>query len=253
MNTLTLDGLEDEMVRIVAEAERNRILLRLIGGLAVKAHCPVAGHRALERTYPDIDFVVDRRGGRFLLELLPRLGYTPNKMFNTLNGDRRQLYHDEMRGRQIDIFVGDFDMAHKIPLAGRLAVEPLTVPLAELYLSKAQIVELNRKDILDLLALLLDHEVGSSDRETINQDVIARLCALDWGLYTTVSLTAERVTVFLDSDEVSLSPHQKQLVRQRLARLQEALEAETKSLAWKVRSRVGKRLPWYQEVEEVQR
>ncbi len=47
-------------------------------------------------------------------------------------------------------------------------------------LTKAQIVELNRKDVLDLLALFLDHPVGISDDETINQEVIAELCAKDW-------------------------------------------------------------------------
>ena len=50
-------------------------------------------------------------------------------------------------------------------------MEPLTIPLAELFLTKAQIVQMNRKDVLDLLALLLDHEVGPGDAETINSDV----------------------------------------------------------------------------------
>ena len=128
-----------------------------------------------------------RTAPRSCWTFLPEMGYTPNKTFNTLSGDRRQLWYDEEHGRQIDIFIGDFTMCHTLPLADRLEVEPLTIPLAELFLSKAQIVELNRKDVLDLLTLLLDHEVGPGDEETINTDLIAELCAKDWGLYTTVS------------------------------------------------------------------
>jgi hypothetical protein len=249
----TLPHLEDEMQRIVSEAQKQDIFLRLIGGLAIKVHCPHAGHRALEREYPDIDFVTDKSGAKRLTDFLPAMGYTPNKTFNTLSGDRRQLYYDEPRGRQIDVFIGDFEMCHKLPLADRLDVEPLTIPLAELFLSKAQVVQLNRKDVLDLLALLVDHEVGPRDEETINTQIIADLCANDWGLYTTISMTIRKLDDVLDSGEVDLDESQVQTIRQRLATIQGAMEAAPKSLAWKMRAKVGTRVRWYEEVEEVQR
>ncbi len=251
MSTLPL--LEDEMQRIVSEAQKQDIFLRLIGGLAVKVHCPHAGHRALEREYPDIDFVTDRASAKKLMDFLLALGYSPNKTFNTLSGDRRQLYYDEPRGRQIDVFIGDFEMCHKLPLADRLHVEPVTIPLAELFLSKAQVVELNRKDILDLLALVLDHEVGPQDEETINTQVIADLCAKDWGLYTTISLTIQKLDDILNSGDVELGERQIQTIKQRLVTIQEAMDAAPKSLAWKMRAKVGTRVRWYEEVEEVQR
>lgn len=249
----TLPNVEDEMRRIVSEAQRQGIVLRLIGGLAVKVHCPHADHRALEREYPDLDFVADKAGARKLADFLPAMGYAPNKTFNTLNGDRRQLYYDEAWGRQIDVFIGDFEMCHKLPLAHRLRVEPLTAPLAELFLSKAQIVELNRKDVLDLLALLLDHEVGHGDEETINLNVIADLCAKDWGLYTTVSMAIHKVQDILAQGGVELDAVQIETIRRRLATIQEAMDAAPKTLAWKMRARVGTRVRWYEEVEEVQR
>jgi hypothetical protein len=40
---------------------------------------------------------------------------------------------------------------------------------------------------------------------------------------------------------------------QRLATIQGAMEAAPKSLAWKMRAKVGTRVRWYEEVEEVQR
>ena len=249
----TYTNLEDEMHRLVSEAQKQDIFLRVLGGLAIKVHSPHANHRSLERKYPDIDFVTDKTSAKKLLDFLPEMGYTPNKTFNTLSGDRRQLWYDETQGRQIDIFIGDFTMCHTLPLADRLHVEPLTLPLAELFLSKAQIVELNRKDVLDLLTLLLDHEVGPGDNEMINTDLIAGLCAKDWGLYTTVSLTLQKLRTFLDEGKVELGEAEAQTIKKRLVALEKAMDEAPKTMAWKMRARIGTRVRWYEEVEEVQR
>jgi hypothetical protein len=249
----TLVKLEDEMHRLISEAQKEEIFLRVLGGLAVKVHSPHANHRSLERKYPDIDFVTDKVSAKKLLDFLPGMGYTPNKTFNTLSGDRRQLWYDEAQGRQIDIFIGDFTMCHTLPLADRLEVEPLTIPLAELFLSKAQIVELNRKDILDLLALLLDHGAGPGDAETINTDLVAGLCAKDWGLYTTVSMSIQKLHDFLDEETIELDQAEAQTIKRRLIAIQKAMDDAPKNMAWKMRARVGTRVRWYEEVEEVQR
>ncbi len=249
----TLPDLEAEMHRLIAQAQSQGIFLRLLGGLAIKVQCPQPMHPALERKYPDIDFVTDKAGAKELLSFLPEVGYTPNKTFNTLSGDRRQLWYDEEQGRQVDVFIGEFTMCHTLPLADRLDVEPLTIPLAELFLSKAQIVQLNRKDVLDLLALLLYHEVGSGDNSTINSDLIASLCAKDWGLYTTISLNAEKLRTYLDEGEIALSPDEVQTIKRRIISLQKAMDDAPKTMAWKMRARVGTRVRWYEEVEEVQR
>jgi hypothetical protein len=249
----TLPGLEEEMYRLISAAQEQGIFLRVLGGLAVKVHSPHANHRSLARKYPDIDFVTDKASAKKLLDFLPTEGYTPNKTFNTLSGDRRQLWYDEQHGRQIDIFIGDFTMCHTLPLADRLEIEPLTLPLAELFLSKAQIVELNRKDLLDLLALVLDHDVGPGDDETINVDLISELCAKDWGLYTTVSMTNQKLRAALDEGEVELDQEEAQTIKRRLVGIEKAMDEAPKTMAWRMRARVGTRVRWYEEVEEVQR
>jgi hypothetical protein len=250
---ITLANLEDEMHRLISAAQEQGIFLRVLGGLAIKVHSPHANHRSLERTYPDIDFVTDKGSAKQLLDFLPEMGYTPNKTFNTLSGDRRQLWYDEDHGRQIDIFIGDFTMCHTLPLSDRLEIEPLTIPLAELFLSKAQVVELNRKDILDLLALLLDHQAGPGDKETINSDLIASLCAKDWGLYTTISMTIQKLRDFLDEGSIDLDETDAQTIKRRLVAIEKAMDEAPKNMAWKMRARVGTRVRWYEEVEEVQR
>ena len=146
---------------MIGAAQQQRIFLRLIGGLAVKLRCPSASHRSLSASTRTSTSSPTVTAARRLDDFLVQMGYTPNKTFNTLSGDHRQLYYDMERDRQVDIFIGDFSMCHKIPLADRLSVDPLTIPLAELFLTKAQIVEINQKDMFDLYALLLDHEIGS--------------------------------------------------------------------------------------------
>jgi hypothetical protein len=248
-----LPDIEKETRRLISEAQGEGIQLRLLGGLAVKTHSPHAGILSLQREYPDIDFITDKAGGQKLSHFMLEMSYTPNKAFNIYSGDRRQLYFDEANGRQVDIFIGEFEMCHRLPLAERLHLEPVTIPLAELFLTKAQIVELNRKDVLDILALLLDHTVGEGDNETINANLIAQLCAKDWGLHTTVSMSIQKVHDVLFNDHIALDDSQKQIIRDRLTSIKRVIDEAPKSSAWKVRSKLGRRVRWYLEVEEVQR
>jgi hypothetical protein len=143
--------------QIIELAAGQGVTLRLLGGLAVRLHSPSATHRSLARQYADFDFVMAERRTDRVAAAVAALGYTPNQSFNLLNGDRRLLFYDESGERQIDIFVSSFHMCHTIPIvAERLALEPLTLPLAELLLTKMQIVQLNEKDVRDLCALVLD-------------------------------------------------------------------------------------------------
>lgn len=154
---------------------------------------------------------------------------------------------------KIDIFVGDFMMCHKIPLENRLKADPITIPLAELLLSKAQIVHLNRKDALDIASLFLNTEVGMGDDEVINLSVIAALCGSDWGLYKTTSINLERVKEVVSGDDVALNSDERALIVARVDRVLDTFNGMQKSLAWQMRDKVGTRVRWYEEVEEVAR
>jgi hypothetical protein len=242
----------EEMNRLMDAAQEQKLRLRLIGGLAIKVHSPSANHRALQRSYPDIDLIIPKRDKRKLEIFFSRMGYLPEKTFNLLNGDRRQIFYDAETGRRIDVFVGDFEMCHKLPMRDRLDAHPVTVPLAELFLSKIQIVELNRKDALDIISLLLDNEVGHTDAG-INIDRIARLCLQDWGLYKTLTITLCKVEAILVDDNPGLDAEQQQRVLERLDTIRRVLDRVRKPILWKMRDKVGTRLRWYTEVEEVNR
>lgn len=241
-----------EMRRLLEAAVEEKLHLRLIGGLAVLVHSPNAERGNFKREYPDMDFVVSRKERRRMERFFERMGYQPDRNFNLLNGDRRQIFYDET-GHRVDVFVGDFEMCHKLPMRPeRLDVHPVTVPLAELFLSKIQIVELNRKDALDLISLLLDNEVGFSD-ESINLRRIARLCLRWWGLYKTMSINLGRVEQILLTEELGLTQEQIEVVLARINTIRRVMSRARKPVLWQMRDKVGTRVKWYAEVEEVER
>ena len=63
----------------------------------------------------------------------------------------------------IDVFLDTFRMDHDIALKRRLELEPVSLSLADLLLTKLQIFRLNDKDIRDIVTLLDDAEVSDGD------------------------------------------------------------------------------------------
>jgi hypothetical protein len=239
----------EEAARLLAGATANGVPLRLVGGLAVCVHATGGLHPAVARTYGDIDLVVPKGRGRQATELLRALGYEADDEFNAVNGHRRLLFHDRRNARQLDVFVGAFEMCHAVPVADRLELDPVTVPLAELLLTKLQVVELNEKDQRDILALLYHHSVGDSDSDVINGGRIAALCSGDWGLWRTCKLNLERTADALPS--YAFSDDERELVADRVRLLWRMVEEVPKSHRWRLRDRIGDRKRWYEEPEEV--
>ena len=244
--------LVQEMYRLVEAANAKRIQLRAIGGLAVETHNKT-GHPLFKREFADLDFCIPLKQRREFEAFMPEVGYVPHKQFNVLNGDQRQIYYHNPTEMKVDIFVGYFEMCHKIPFEDRLTADPVTIPLAELFLSKAQIVELNRKDAFDLTSILLNNQTGMGDNETINLSILAQLGSADWGLYKTTSLNLDKLETMMNSGEIPLEGGDKALVVSRINDIRRTFAEMPKPIAWQLRDRVGTRVKWYLEVEEVQR
>jgi hypothetical protein len=250
----TLEAGQDEAQRLIALAQEQGVTLRVLGGVAIQLRCPHASHRALNRNYADIDFAVQSgKQARALPAILTANGYTANRRFNALHGEKRLLFYDEPRSRQIDIFVGSFEMCHKLPLDQRLNLHPLTLSPADLLLTKLQIVQLNAKDIQDMLALLLDFPPVASSKqpgEELDMSIIRRLCGQDWGWFTTINDNCEQIKAhaaeLLDAEEAALA-------QQRIETIQRMLAETPKSTGWRLRAIAGKRIPWYELPEEVSR
>jgi len=247
-----LPDILDEMNRLIDSARERSMLLRAIGGLAVRVRSGDL-QKFFTREYRDLDFVIAENERRKIEPFFHEMGYESNRQFNLLNGSKRQIYLDPNSERHVDIFVGNFEMCHKLPMNSRLHLDPVTVPLAELLLSKAQIVELNRKDALDIASILLYNETGKDDNGRINLDQIAKLCGQDWGLYKTTSINLKRVEEIVGDEKLNLTEAERALILKRASEIYKTFESMPKTLAWQMRDKVGTRVRWYEEVEEVAR
>jgi hypothetical protein len=237
--------------RRVCEAALERgIALRLLGGTAIWLRSTEQVRARLTREFADLDFVTVSKDARSLRALLEQLGYVPDKMFNATQGTRRLYFTAADGSFHADVFIDSFVMSHTLNLADRLETEPVVLPAAELLLTKLQIAELNLKDAADIVMLLLSHELGDTDSSSrLNGSLVATVCAQDWGLYTTVSDNLGKTDELLVTivGEASLQD----VARERIGALLQLIERAPKSRGWRRRSRIGRRMRWYETPDEV--
>jgi hypothetical protein len=241
----------EEMVaegrRLVEIASKQKLTVRLLGGVAVYLKAPPGGP-LLPRAIGDIDLAIKRGSRGAVAAVLTDEGYVPDEMFNALQGARRLLFYGEANGRKLDVFVGEFSMCHVIPITERLERDPITIPLAELLLTKLQIVELTERDQRDIYSLCYHHQVSNGDGSEIEGDYVAEVCAKDWGLWRTAKATIERCKTNVAG--YGLEQPAVNLIVERLDLLWTGIEAAPKTARWRLRSRVGDRMRWYDEPEE---
>ncbi len=244
-----------EAKAVIAQANERGLHLRLLGALAVIEQCP-GGVGLLERTnriLTDLDFMGYDREIRDVEAMFADMGY------QVLGGRGvtmdvwvgRRIFHDPAGGRRrVDVFLDRLDFCHPIELKGRLQKEPVTIPLTDILLEKLQIVEINEKDLKDLVVLLLEHPVADGEEPgAFDAGYVVDLLSKDWGFSYTVSLNLDRIRRYLDTIP-ELSDEQRATIVGRIDDLWGRVEAAPKTLKWKLRARVGTSRKWYQEVGE---
>jgi hypothetical protein len=253
-----------EALRIVDLADKRGLLVRLMGGMAIRAHAPDWPART-RRVEVDLDFATRSRDRGAFYQLLEAEGYTADKRHNALFGSKQAYFVDVARKRPVDVLVDNLEMCHRFSFGDRLAASSPTLPLAELLLSKLQVVKINRKDVLDALVLLAEHPLGPDDGAadsrqglgTINVPKILSYTSNDWGWWRTVTGNLDTLDKYLASE---LTPEDLDLNNGRallfdpsaqIAGLRTAIEDAPTSTRWKLRSRVGERQTWYQDPEEM--
>ncbi|MGH2489365.1 MAG: hypothetical protein ACRDFR_07095, partial [Candidatus Limnocylindria bacterium] len=226
--------------------------IRVLGSLGVSLHCPDSAGLlpSFDRTYADIDFAGYRRDTGAVSTFLTSLGYVEDREVAITSEGRRGLFDHATNGIHVDVFFDRLEFCHQIPLHGRLERDRPTIPLAELLLSKLQIVKINEKDVVDIILLLLDHELASGDEGTIDVGRVARMCAADWGLWRTTTMNLEKVSTLARTYPQLDVPRRERVGRQVVA-LVARIEAEPKSFGWRARARIGERVQWWTDVDEV--
>jgi len=105
---------------------------------------------------------------------------------------------------------------------------------------------------VDTTMLLREHDVGKAGPEIIDADYVAKLLSDDWGFYYTCTTNLKKVSDKLATYQ-ELSQEDREDVRKKIEKLLKIIEAQPKSMRWRLRARVGPSKKWYREVEEVRR
>lgn len=237
----------DAALEMVANSNTAGGKARLLGGIAVAVRCPSARPgRPLARSYGDIDLITPHQTAPILANALEQLGYQPATRFNLLHGRTRMMFY-HANGLHVDVFVDKFVMCHELDLSLRLDGTDTTISLADLLLTKLQVAELNAKDVSDVSALLLDHELRT-EPDGINAAVIADLLAHDWGWWRTV--TASLRSVDGHAKHLDIPQGSRERIIDRTDELLQLIGATRKTLRWKLRAKAGERFAWREDPEE---
>lgn len=230
--------------------------MRVFGSLAYWYHCGCLRNRIqANRPSPiqDIDLVARFEDKMGIQDLMRRLGWKLDPEVGAIPEIRCSvlyLFEDGQLSCRCDIYYDTLDFCHSIDIRGRLNLDEPTIPLAELLLSKLQIRERTAADLFDMQMLLLEHEVGAEDWETINRMIIGQFCGRDWGLCRTA---LEGLTAVENAAQNGhfLSPGEKTTVTSRIGDLRFAIQSQKKTVSWRLRNCVGDRMRWYQAVDPI--
>jgi hypothetical protein len=254
---------------IVNAAQEKGVVLRITGSLGVYLHSEhssntVEAFSKLERLgkgdayFRDLDLVGYKKQSKQINEfMVKQLGFVANRYANALFGYSRLMYANTSAGYHVDIFLDKMEYSHDVYLTDkRLEIDVPTISLADLVLAKAQIYQINMKDLIDLVIIFLGHDVsGGHAPESVDGGYISKVLSEDWGFWydaTNNLLHAQKVATSLYS-EGKLGDDQLSLVNERLNRLISMINSYPKSKKWLSREKIGTRKPWYREVEEVSR
>lgn len=245
----------DEARTLVAEASKNGLVLRVMGGMAIYMHSLEQETlwknlaRLGMKAFTDIDFVAYGKQRNDLMNFVMSRGYKTDPRFLYQFGKSRHIFFGG-RVPMVEIFYDELAMNHTIPYANRLEMDSPTVPLGELMLQKLQIVKINEKDIKDLIVLFRAHDVGEDDQEKINIHVFDFVDMWnDWGWYHTATMNLAKVKKAA-LEYPQLSQEDKMIVSQKVDRLLQHIENAPKSFKWKMRAKIGTKTMWYNPVDD---
>jgi hypothetical protein len=239
--------LKQEALRILKATEEQGIPVRLLGGMAIYLSSPCTKEVPFSREINDLDFVVSKKKATAYKKLLVKIGYEGDHEFNSVHGESRLLFYSDQI--ELDIFVGVFEQCHGIKLDEYISSSSQIIPLAILLLTKLQIVKINIKDILDILALLHDHAIQNdgNPNEIISLIAINSIISNDWGWYTTCLDNLDEISSYVRENFIDF---EKNILLEKIDQIRTSAQNSTKSLKWKIRSTVGRKVQWYELPEE---
>jgi hypothetical protein len=239
----------DEALHIVSTADQRDVVLRILGAVAFRIHCPNRSDLfdTMSRPITDMDFAAYSGQKREVHALFKDLGYSVNDAA-LLMYDSRYILDNPKRGMHADVFFDCLNMCHIVDFDGRLKLDYPTISITDLLLEKMQIVNIEQKDIKDTMILFVEHDLGVG-RECIDSEYLCSILSSDWGYYRTVSTNLEKVRKELHRFP-QVDQKLKRKIELEIRELERVLLDRPKSLKWRMRAKIGTRQKWYREVEE---
>jgi hypothetical protein len=251
----------EEGNRIVTEASKRGISLRLLGGVAIRRHCLEFldfAHKmqrlgAGQQEYTDLDYMSSSKFRKKMKGFFEEMDYEKRPTTMSSAATRRQIYFHPKGWFYVDVFFDKLLAAnHPLDFRGRLELDTPTVTPTDLLLEKIQIVFPDEKDVKDTMLLIHAHDISpQEEKNKINARFISTLLASDWGFWYTVTRNLKGLKQYV-ADDQNLTENEKQDLTSKIANLLENIDNEPKSTGWKIRSVIGTRRKWYNQVETAQ-
>ena len=267
--TALLSALDQQMLedatRIVAEASKQGVFLRLLGAMGVRINASKHENLFLrlnrlnsQQKFTDLDFAAYSAQRNQVRKLFEEFGYEINQNALLMHGNSRILFNQPVKGYSVDVFFDRLHYSHDVlfgqkPQSGRLHLSPFTLSAADLVLEKLQIHEINEKDIKDLIVIFAANSVEKTDGENmINGGYIAQILADDWEFWFEATTNLGKVRQFLDKycSEGLIDGNEQVIVSTRLDELKRLIDGQPKTHKWEKRNKNGPGKKWWRDVEE---
>ena len=258
---LSGDELLREGLRIVEDAKREGLMIRITGGIAIfllVAKIPpikellikkrVAGKSSA--TFADLDLVGYSKETKKLNKLfLEEYKFQKDKIINSLFGDRRRIYYQPEGTFHVDIFLDILEFNHDIDIRGRLELEYPTLNIEDLLLTKLQIHYINDKDLLDIVAL-----ATLDSWDTNGMQRVLEVLSKDWGFYhdsiNNLKASAARSSELMNEPDTQAILG---LAAKRIQDLIDRIDQSPKSKEWSKAAKKGSNKQYWREIEDVLR
>ena len=251
----------DEGRRLVEEATKRGVPIRLLGGVAIRMHCVelLDFAKKLQRLgegqqeYTDLDFMSYAKYRNKMKEFFNEMGYDKRPTTMSSAATQRQIYFHPKGWFTVDVFFDKLLAAnHPLDFRNRLELDAPTVTPTDLLLEKLQIVFPSEKDVKDSILIFRAHEISESEENNrINAKAVSELLAADWGFWYTVTTNLNGLKGYVAEFEL-IDETEKKDVTAKIDTLFSAIEKVPKTSGWKMRSIMGTKKKWYNPVETTQ-
>jgi len=262
-----------EAKRIVEEANKKRITLRIMGGLGIAIRCldfrefatklgRLGTGVARGQEYSDIDFMSYARDRDDVKAFFGEIGYAKRRATLSSAASERQIYYHPKGWFYVDVFFDKLLVAnHPIDFRGRLDMSYPTITATDMLLEKIQMWEaFGTKDLKDCLLLFKAHAVRETgNKESIDASYISKVLSQDWGFWYTATTNLKNLKKFVtemdklgpeaEIDPQKIETKDREQITAKMQAVLDRIDKEPKSFGWKMRAKIGTKRMWYNPVE----